>query len=219
MTAEVLPISPQQAAHVVIAEHYLHREPGITAAYGLFDDGILRGVVTYGIPASRNLQQSACPANPDAVVELNRLWVDDVMPRNTESWFVARSLRLLPPRIVVSYADPQHGHYGYIYRALNFRYAGWTDMDRKTPRLDYIPHNAAQHTREAMRSGYSHTVRRVPKVRYWTVTGTRREQRQLNAACGWPSLDWKTQPPPEVDGAQVIRDQPPVRASAAALLF
>ena len=46
---------------------------------------------------------------------------------------------MLPPRIVVSYADPLWGHYGYIYRALNFRYAGWTDMERKTPRYDYIP--------------------------------------------------------------------------------
>lgn len=193
---EVRPISARQAAAVVVEHHYLHRRPPISHAFGLYGVDGLGGVVTFGTPASRHLQMGACPSSPADVVELNRLWVDDAWPRNSESWFVSRALKLLPPRIVVSYADPAYGHLGYIYRALNFHYAGWTDMDRKTPRFDYIPADPNAHTRDAFRKGYVERRRRVPKVRYWTATGDRADRRRLESVCGWASLDWRTQPPP-----------------------
>jgi hypothetical protein len=189
-------LSAKVAADMVVERHYLHRRPPISHAFGIHTRGHLMGVVTYGTPASRHLQMSACPTDPGKVIELNRLWLDDVLPRNSESWFVSRTLRMLPPRIVVSYADPLFGHYGYIYRALNFRYAGWTDMDRKTPRYDYIPHDPRQHTREAFRTGYAFKRRRVAKVKYWITTGTPSQRRQLAKECGWPSLDWHALPPP-----------------------
>ena len=189
-------LDSKTAARLVVAKHYLHRRPPISHAFGLYVRGALMGVVTYGVPASRHLQMSACPSDPGRVIELNRLWLDDDLGPNSESWFVARTLRMLPPRIVVSYADPLFGHIGYIYRALNFQYAGWTDMDRKTPRYDYIPIDPTQHTREAFRTGYSHRRRRVAKVKYWIVTGNRTERRELTSLCGWPSHDWKILPPP-----------------------
>lgn len=196
-TLTVERIESKRAASLVVEHHYLHRKPPISHAYGLFNQGLLVGTVTYGTPASRHLQKSACPTEPSNVIELNRLWVSDAMPKNTESWFVSRTLKELPPKIVVSYADTREQHYGYIYRALNFRYAGWTDMDRKTPRYDYIPHDPTQHTREAFRSGYAYKVQRLPKVRYWTVTGNKRERRSLVRASGWPSLSWRALPPPD----------------------
>lgn len=189
-------IDSRKASQLVVAKHYLHRRPPISHAFGLYLNGRLMGVVTYGTPASRHLQISACPTDPGKVLELNRLWLDDSLPTNSESWFVSRTLKMLPPRIVVSYADPLHGHFGYIYRALNFRYAGWTDMDRKTPRYDYIPHDPTQHTREAFRTGYAFKRRRVAKVKYWITTGNRTERKQLVALCGWPSHDWHIMPPP-----------------------
>ena len=193
----VEPIPADTAAHMVVRHHYLHRRPTISYAFGLWTDGDLAGVVTYGVPASRHMQRSVCPAQPDLAIELNRLWVHDDQPRNTESQFVAASLRALPPRLVVSYADTQRGHVGYIYRALNFNYAGWTDMDRKTPRFDYIPNDASKHSREASRSGRSGvTVRRRPKVRYWIATGNKSDRKRLSALCGWPCLSWHEQPVP-----------------------
>jgi len=189
-------VSAQLANATVVANHYLHRKTSISYAYGLFDKGKLVGVVTFGTPPSRHLQMSACPTNPKNVIELNRLWVCDSMPKNTESWFVSRALKLLPPKIVVSYADTKEGHLGYIYRALNFNYAGWTDMDRKTPRWDYIPTDPTKHSRDACRNGVSLKVRRQPKVRYWTVTGTKNDRRYLSKICGWGVMDWKTTPPP-----------------------
>lgn len=189
-------------------EHYMHRKPKVRHAFGLFSSAVqdedslfpepgLVGIAVFGTPASHEVQVGACPSDPSMVIEFNRLWVDDRMPVNTESWFVSRCLARVPPYIVVSYADTRQGHLGYIYRALNFRYAGWTDMERKTSRIDYLPADPGTHTRDAFRNGYVAKARRRPKVKYWIVTGNRTDRKRLTKLCGWPSLDWKSLPPPE----------------------
>ena len=195
----VRPVDKALAAKLVVQNHYLHRAPTQSFAFGIFDDLFdeVVGVVTFGPPASRNVQTGACPSDPNLVVELNRLWVSDALPRNSESWFVSRVLKLMPPRIVVSYADTSAGHVGYVYRALNFKYAGWTDMGRKTPRFDYVV--PGKHSRDAFRGGtpqFTERVRRLPKVKYWTVTGDRKARAKLLKLCKWAHLDWKTLPPP-----------------------
>lgn len=182
------PVSKSDAARVVVARHYLRRKPPISLAWGLYRGDELVGVCTFGVPPSRHLQISACKPDPSCVLELNRLWVCDSMPRNTESWFVARALKAMPPRIIVSYADTAAGHQGYIYRACNFLYAGLTDAERKTPRYDYVV--AGKHSRDAFRSGEYVRVRRKPKHRYWTVTGNRREQKELMRKATWPQQSW-----------------------------
>lgn len=197
MTLLVEPIDRTQAAALVIEHHYMHRRPPMSCAFALVRGESVVGVATFGVPASRHMQISACRQRPDAVIELNRLWVSDDLPRNTETWFLSRALRMVPPRIVVSYADTAAGHVGYVYRAANFHYAGWTDMDRKTPRFDYVAASGG-HSRDAFRTGYTERVRRLPKVKYWTVTGTPTDRRALAAVCTWPRLDWKRRPPPGV---------------------
>jgi len=74
--------------------------------------------------------------------ELARLWVDDRMPRNTESWFISRAIDYIKRNrkdveCLVSYADPSVGHKGTIYKAANWIEDGRTDEGRKTPRFDY----------------------------------------------------------------------------------
>lgn len=216
------PIAAKDAIKLVVDNHYLHRRPPISFAFGVFKSNDLLGCVTYGIPASRHLQKSACPTAPDIVIELNRLWLDDSLPKNCESWFVSKTLKLLPPRIVVSYADPVidgngRQHFGFIYRALNFYYAGWTDMHRKTPRIDYLPADPTTHTRDAFRNGYVEKRYRVAKVKYWTVTGNKRERRDLERLCPWPKLSWIDLPPPTPGGTHtyVTKDFQSIKANAA----
>jgi hypothetical protein len=182
-------IPSSDAAYYLERAHYLGRMPSVSYAFGLWRGGDLEGVCTFGIPPSRHLQKSACPSDPSRVIEFNRLWVHDRMPRNTESWFVSRAIKAMPPRIVVSYADTAVGHVGYIYRALNFFYAGLTDADRRTPRFDYVV--PGKHSRDAFRSGEYTRVRRKPKHKYWTVTGSRRDRRELLALAAWPSIEWR----------------------------
>lgn len=182
---------------LLLEHHYAGRVPSISHAVGLYDNGEIIGVVTFGTPASRHVQIGACPENPSLVLELNRLCVLDSAPRNTESWFISRALKMLPARIVVSYADTVHGHMGFVYRAANFNYAGWTDMERKTPRYDYVV--PGKHSRDAFRGGdkqFTERVRRKPKVKYWLATGNRREKQKLEGLCGWRSISWVDYPPP-----------------------
>lgn len=80
----------------------------------------LVGVAIYGKPMSRH--------QPKDTIELRRLCLIDDTPRNTESWFIARTLKWLRANTdyssVVSFADPNHGHLGTIYKASNFLYSG-----------------------------------------------------------------------------------------------
>lgn len=191
----VAPISRSEAVRLVVAHHYMHRKPPVSHAFGIVDgEGKTLGVVTFGTPASHHMLIGACKSAPQNVLELNRLWVHDALPRNTESWFLRHALGMMPPRIILSYADTAAGHVGYVYRASNFHYAGWTDMDRKTPRFDYIA--PGKHSRDAFRNGYTDKVRRKPKVKYWIVTGKKAEREALTDLCAWPRMNWKELPPP-----------------------
>lgn len=131
----VRPIETKRAMEVVVANHYLHRACNCVEAFGLFvdgkadgdlfADGVLKGVIVLGKPASFTLCNGICgPDESKNVLEFNRLWVCDSMPRNTESWFVAQALRLSGFQIIVSFADIEQGHIGYIYQATNWLYTG-----------------------------------------------------------------------------------------------
>ena len=194
----VIELESSLAREIAKNEHYLHRPPQVKRAFGLVKDGYIVGIITYGTPASRHLQIGASPDDPSLVIELNRMWVSDEMPRNTESKFISSTLKKLGRYIVVSYADTSVGHTGTVYRAANFHYAGWTDMDRKTPRYDYIPVNGG-HSRNATREnggGVALKVRRKPKVKYWTVAGSKTDKKALNSKMKWPILDYSESPPP-----------------------
>lgn len=94
-------------------------------ALGLYTDNDLVGVGVIGKPASYTLCNAMCGKDESKNVgEFNRLWVSDEMPRNTESWFMARILRASPYDILVSFADTAVGHVGYIYQATNWLYTG-----------------------------------------------------------------------------------------------
>lgn len=96
--ATVREVFAKDAMEMVVGRHYLHRKTSISYALGLFVEGEMVGVCTFGCPPSRHLQMGACPTDPSLVIELNRLWVSDDMARNTESWFISKALRFLPPR-------------------------------------------------------------------------------------------------------------------------
>lgn len=80
----------------------------------------LVGVAIYGQPMCRHHAKEA--------IELRRLCLVDDTPKNTESWFIARTLKWLGANTkytqVISFADPNHGHAGTIYKASNFQYDG-----------------------------------------------------------------------------------------------
>lgn len=122
---EVRSIKPEESHDWLLRIHYAKRIPPISHAFGLYADLELVGVVTYGVPSSSPLRGGiAGEGNADKVMELNRLCFAEPI-KNGPSMLVARSLQMLPsPLIVVSYADTEQGHVGYVYQACNFIYTG-----------------------------------------------------------------------------------------------
>lgn len=133
-------IDKNTATAIVIKEHYLHRRCPISWAFGIEYDNKIVGVLTVGKPVAwsamsgivgEKYEQFHDPTSRTKdVFELNRLWVDDCMPRNTESRFIGWVLRFLrkarPSLILFSCADGVRNHVGYIYQATNWMYAGTT---------------------------------------------------------------------------------------------
>ncbi len=127
--------------------HYLHSFPGGTRlCLGVFHLTALQGVVVLGVGPrmAHRLVQGAQP--PDGLT-LTRLWLDDALPRNSESWAIGQTVRFLrqhtPVKFLLSYADPRAGHVGTIYQATNWIYTG---LSQAQPALD-LGDGIARHTR------------------------------------------------------------------------
>ena len=117
-------IDSNQTYDWLIHKHYAKRIPSISYAFGLFDESnLLQGVCTFGTPVSSTLRDLW--KNKYELIELNRLCVNDRLPKNTLSFFVSQSLKILPkPLVIASYADTSKNHHGYIYQATNWKYTG-----------------------------------------------------------------------------------------------
>ncbi|MFA4871340.1 MAG: hypothetical protein WC623_24285 [Pedobacter sp.] len=127
----VMPIKKQDTYDWILNIHYAKRLPTICFAFGLFKDKKIKGISTFGKPASNSLCIGILGKEYSSkVYELNRLVVEEGLEKNVLSYFVSQSLKLLKrlkkPLCLVSYADSGLGHHGYIYQATNWIYTGCT---------------------------------------------------------------------------------------------
>ena len=122
---EVKRISRVDFEPYIMHIHYARRWPSITWAFGLFEDGVLCGIVAYGTPPSPTLRKHLAGINNERfVIELNRLCLRN-NKKNEASILVGRSIKMLPPnKVIVSYADNGQNHVGCVYQATNFLYTG-----------------------------------------------------------------------------------------------
>lgn len=122
---DVRRVSRDDCHDYIIGIHYAKRWPSISYAFGLFLDGIMCGVVTYGTPPSAPLRKGiAGDEYQNDVIELNRLCLLHNR-KNEASILVSRSMKKLPKnKIIVSFADTSQGHLGTVYQACNFLYCG-----------------------------------------------------------------------------------------------
>jgi hypothetical protein len=107
--------------------HYSKSINGCIAdyCYALYNTGgVMVGAMFYGRLAMANQYKRFSDSIED-VIELRRLCCIDDTPKNTESYFIGKSLRLLNKdwggKIVVSYSDMEYSHSGTIYKASNFK--------------------------------------------------------------------------------------------------
>ena len=208
---QVKKISRADCEPFIIGIHYAKRWPSITYAFGLFRDGELAGVVTYGTPPSAPLRRGV--AGDDyvgSVIELNRLCLVDNI-KNEASLLVGRSLRMIGNKIVVSFADTEQGHTGYVYQACNFRYYGLSAKrtDWKVSGLEHLhgqtiadEFRGVKNRAEAMRKKYGDKFYLAPrprKHRYVYVTGDKRFR-----AAATKAIKYTEQPYPKATKGQSI---------------
>ena len=150
-TVEAVPRS--EVAAFIERWHYSGSINGCIADYcfALYDGRTMVGAMFYGRMAMAN-QWKRFAASADEVIELRRLCCVDETPKNTESYFIGATLRWLKKntriKVVVSYADAQHGHSGIIYQASNFVAEGF----RKGARV--IKFNGKTYHDKAIRTKY-----------------------------------------------------------------
>jgi hypothetical protein len=133
--------------------HYSKSINGLMSDYcfKLTYDNKMIGAMIYGRVAMANAWKKYT-SKPEDLIELRRLCCIDDTPKNTESYFIGKTLRYLKNntdiKTVVSYADTMQGHEGIIYKASNFKYLGLTAKGK------VIMHGEKQYHDKAVRTMY-----------------------------------------------------------------
>lgn len=134
---EVRSTNREEAAPFV-EKHYLQKFPqGIKRIYGIYQkQGNMVGVIIYGSPMMTVSKFLEPNVRQNEVLELKRLFIDDLGIRNLESFVIGQSLKLLKTdepqiKVVITFADSGQGHTGTIYQATNGIYLGQTNGKHK----------------------------------------------------------------------------------------
>lgn len=130
-TFQVKEIDRNLANKIIMENHYSHKYYNATYIHlGVFIDKKLLGVLQYGY-AMNPASQASVVSNTeiDEYLELNRMWLDDVAGKNSESKAIAYSIRYIKrkfPKIkwIQSFADERCGCFGIVYQACSFLYYG-----------------------------------------------------------------------------------------------
>jgi len=117
------------AQTILKTNHYTHSVPSGKSYYVCHESAIL----VWSIPANCNLATFIL-GWPGNVWELSRLWAPDGHKPNLLTQTIKYGVRVLcalePVDAVVSYADPNAGHEGGIYRAASWIYHGQSEETR-----------------------------------------------------------------------------------------
>lgn len=190
---KILYLKREDVEEWLLKKHYAHRIPCITDAFGLYLDGCLVGVCTYGVPASPNLCIGVCGEKwKSRVRELSRLCIDDdisINNKNIGSRFVSatlRRMRMPEGVIIVSYADTGMNHVGYIYQACNFLYTGATKE-----RTDISTEDGKHSRHYSKDQDYTlNRKKRTSKHRYVYFQGTKKQKKEMLADLKYPILPY-----------------------------
>ena len=130
----VIKVIPAKIANDFVKEHHYSGKVVANSQlhFGAFLDGRLHGVLQYGPSMDKRKVMSLVEGTEwNGFVELNRMAFDDYLPRNSESYCIGATLRMIrkqAPQIkwVISFADGAQCGDGTIYRASNFVLTGIT---------------------------------------------------------------------------------------------
>ena len=185
---KVEPVFYNEVLPWFLKKHYAHRLPSISYCFGLYENKVLKGVCSFGLLPSPEVCLLFGEENKEKVLELNRLCVNDGLPKNALSFFVSRCLKSLPEKtIVVSYADSGQNHHGYIYQATNFVYTGITKKQ-----FDLKIKGTNKHSRHVYDNKDVETerVERTQKHRYFYFCGDEKFRNESLDKCDYKQVQY-----------------------------
>lgn len=145
-----LKVIPSSVANPFIKTHHYSGKVVNNSClhFGAFLDGHLHGVMSYGPSLNkRKIMGLVEGTGWNEFLELNRMAFDEKLPRNSESYCIGKSIRLIrknAPQVkwIISFADGCSCGDGTIYRASNFVLTGIKENTqlRKNPITGEITH-------------------------------------------------------------------------------
>jgi hypothetical protein len=118
------------AKRIIEENHYSHKMPAaVKFRFGLYYGDEFKGVAVFCVPSNMYTFTSIFEGENQTIgLELSRFFTFDDTPKNFESYCLTRCLRhikqFLNYDVIVSYADPNFGHMGYLYQSVNGLYLG-----------------------------------------------------------------------------------------------
>lgn len=204
MNYQVKPIDYQDCKEWFLKKHYAKRIPPIEFCFGLYHNQELIGVCSFGTPVSSTLRDCI---KSFKLYELNRLVVNEGLPKNSLSYFVSNCIKLMPkPCVLVSYADTSQNHHGYIYQATNWVYTGLSKkfMEYRIKGMEHLHAGTifdlsrGQENRvQWMRDNFGDRLYmndRPRKHRYFYFVGNKRDKKKMIQ-----ELPYKIEPYPKGD--------------------
>jgi hypothetical protein len=202
---EMQQINWKTASAVIEEKHYSHVAPTSQMNFGFYINGTLSTVIMYSQGANCNASDMVGGKKKD-IVELVRLFSYDWAPKNIESHCISRSLNWLEKntnvKFVVSYADFNHNHVGYIYQASNWLYTGLGSkgkielyVDGKLIHAKSIYEEVGTNKRKEVEEFYKKqgkTIEWIPvkaKARYIYILGNKREKKKRRKKIAVPIFD------------------------------
>jgi hypothetical protein len=170
--ARILEGDERAAAKVsIVKHHYTHSVPSGKSHYV----GYGPAIVVWSIPANYNTAKFLMDGG--TVWELSRLWAPDGHADNLLTQAIAAAVavikRLEKPDALVSYADPNVGHSGGVYKAASWMFHGQSEESRayRGPNGEIVSRRAFHSGKRSMRKAeieaLGYTQLRLPgKLRF-----------------------------------------------------
>lgn len=127
----VIQITAKMARQVIMQNHYSHTAVNNSFVHlGLYLGGVLEGVLQFGYALNPvRIGHIVKDTVVGEYLELNRMWLSDNAPRNSESKAVSYAIKYIKKVIpsiawIQSFADERCRTGGVVYQACNFMYCG-----------------------------------------------------------------------------------------------
>jgi len=170
--------SYQAAKWAVEHWHYSRAMPKSKIVHlGVWEDGAFVGCVLFNVSANNNIGKPYGLSMTE-VCELVRVALKEHQsPVSQVVTIAVKMLKRQSPglRLIVSFADPEHGHAGAIYQAMNWLYTGMT-----TSADEYIVNGKRWHGRALRHEKPAHLTTKQAAAaidpNYRTVAGSRKHR-------------------------------------------